>query len=276
MTLHPVALRAADAYLAMADAAAPGLVEALYVVGSAALQDFRPGLSDLDFVAVTSGRIGPAALAALADGHADLARTRPAPPLDGIYVTWDELRAGPLEVPEGPCVREGRFLASGCHERHPATWGRLGSDAVTVRGPLCAGTVIWRDPARLERWVLGTIDGYWQPWLARGARAVSRRGVVALRPRTVEAGVLGICRLHYALVTGLVPSKSDAGLYGLITFPRQWHRIIDEALRIRREPGSASFYRNPYARRREMLAFVRTAADDARALAAATRVRRPA
>ncbi len=276
MTIHPLALRATDAYLAMADAAVPGLVEALYVVGSAAMQDFRPGLSDLDFVAVTSGRIGPAALAALANGHADLARTRPAPMLDGIYVTWDELSAGPLAAPEGPCVRNGRFIASGCHERHPATWGRLGSDAVTVRGPLCAGAVIWRDPARLERWVLGSIDEYWRPWLARSARAVSHGRIVPLRARTVEAAVLGICRLHYALATGVVPSKSDAGLYGLITFPREWHRIIDEALRIRREPGSASLYRNPYARRREMLAFVRTAADDARTLSAATRVRKPA
>jgi hypothetical protein len=195
--------------------------------------------------------------------------------LDGIYVTWDELRTGPLAAPEGPCVRDGRFLASGRHERHPATWGRLGSDAVTMRGPLCAGEVIWRDPARLERWALASIDDYWRPWLARSARALSQGRIVSLRARTVEAGVLGICRVHYALATGVVPSKSDAGLYGLITFPREWHRIIDEALRIRREPGAASLYRNPYARRREMLAFVRTAADDARALIAATSLGRP-
>jgi len=273
MTLHPLALRAADAYLSMADAAAPGLVEALYVVGSAAMQDFRPGLSDLDFVAVTSGQIDRAAMAALADVHARLARIRRAPMLDGIYVTWDELRAGPLAAPEGPCVSSGRFHASGCHERHAATWSRLGSDAVTVRGPLCAGAVIWRDPERLERWVLASIEGHWRPWLARNAGVLPRGRIVPLRARTVEACVLGICRLHYALATGVVPSKSDAGLYGLIAFPREWHRIIDEALRIRREPKARSLYRNPYARRREMLAFVRAAADDACALIAATSVR---
>lgn len=276
MTLHPLALRAVDAHLRMADAAAPGLVEALYVVGSAATQDYRPGLSDLDFVAVTSARIGPAALTALCDGHARLARIRKAPMLDGIYMTWDELRAGPLTAPEGPCVRNGRLVASGCHERHAATWSRLGSEAVTVRGPLCAGVVIWRDPARLEPWVLESIDRYWRPWLASNARPLSRRCIVSLRARAVEAGVLGICRLHYALATGVVASKSDAGLYGLITFPREWHRIIDEALRIRRKSGPKSLYSNPYTRRREMLAFVRAAAADARAFSASTSLRRPA
>jgi hypothetical protein len=36
------------------DAAVPGFVEALYLVGSAAMGDFRPPLSDVDFVVVKS------------------------------------------------------------------------------------------------------------------------------------------------------------------------------------------------------------------------------
>jgi hypothetical protein len=40
-------------YLRIVDAALPGLVEAMYVVGSAALGDFQPAVSDADFVAVT-------------------------------------------------------------------------------------------------------------------------------------------------------------------------------------------------------------------------------
>lgn len=37
MTVHPLVHEIADAYLTLVDAAAPGLVEGLYVVGSAAL-----------------------------------------------------------------------------------------------------------------------------------------------------------------------------------------------------------------------------------------------
>jgi hypothetical protein len=40
-------------YLRIVDATLPGLVEGLYVVGSIALGDFQPAVSDVDFVAVT-------------------------------------------------------------------------------------------------------------------------------------------------------------------------------------------------------------------------------
>lgn len=41
-------------YLEVADRLEPGLVEGLYLQGSIALGDYRPGVSDIDFVAVTS------------------------------------------------------------------------------------------------------------------------------------------------------------------------------------------------------------------------------
>lgn len=266
MTTHPLACRTADAYLAMAEAVAPGLVEALYLIGSAALNDFRPAWSDLDFVAVTPAPPDEAALSALAEGHARLDRERSMPTLDGIYATWDELRAGPLAVPAGPCVEDGRFVAMGCHERHPMTWSVLRSDAVTARGPLSAGAGIWRDPAALERWILSKIDDEWRPWLARGIASRSSGGADLLDPTAVERSVLSLCRLHYTLATGVVPSKSDAGLYGLIALPAECHRIIDEALRIRREPDTPTLYAIPEARRDDLIGFARIALDDAVAL----------
>jgi Nucleotidyltransferase domain len=45
--------RLVSRYLRIVDAALPGLVEAMYVAGSAALGDFQPAVSDADFVAVT-------------------------------------------------------------------------------------------------------------------------------------------------------------------------------------------------------------------------------
>ena len=266
MTVHPLARRAADAHLAMVDAAAPGLIEALYLVGSAAMDDFRPSISDVDFVAVGRSRPDQVELAALSEAHARLADDPSIPELDGIYVTWDDLRAGPLAVPDGPCVKRGRLFAAACHERHPATWSMLGASAVTVRGPLCAGTLIWRDPAHLEAWILRTIETVWRPWLRQASERQSADSEAALEATTVERAALGMCRLHYTLATGSVPSKSDAGLYGLITFPRRWHPIIDEALRIRREPGAPSLYPSAGVRRRDLLGFARTVLADAAAI----------
>ncbi|MGZ6986890.1 MAG: nucleotidyltransferase domain-containing protein, partial [Ilumatobacteraceae bacterium] len=41
-------------YLEIVDSVAPGMVEGLYVVGSFALDDWQPGRSDIDIVAVTA------------------------------------------------------------------------------------------------------------------------------------------------------------------------------------------------------------------------------
>jgi len=84
-----------DAYLHLADAEAPGLIEGLYLTGSAVLNDFRPNTSDIDFVVVTAMPRDKAAIAAFAKAHARLRKRFPRLPLDELYVTWDELKHEP-------------------------------------------------------------------------------------------------------------------------------------------------------------------------------------
>ncbi len=50
----------------------PGLVGGLYVVGSTALVDFRPAVSDADFVAVTREPVTGPQCRALASVHAEV------------------------------------------------------------------------------------------------------------------------------------------------------------------------------------------------------------
>jgi hypothetical protein len=52
MSLPPLVTTIVDAYLDALDTDAPGLITGLYLTGSAALNDFRPRTSDIDFVAV--------------------------------------------------------------------------------------------------------------------------------------------------------------------------------------------------------------------------------
>ena len=269
MIPHPLALHAAEACLAMVDRVAPGLVEGFYIVGSVALDDFRPAISDLDFVIVTGARPGDDLQTALAEGHARLDGEASLPKLDGVYATWDELLMGPFEAPVGPCVEAGLFVSSDIHGRHPMTWGVLRRVAVTLRGPLLAGATIWWDPGCLERWAVESVGSYWRPSLSRMLVKCSPEGVCTLDGRAIERTVLGLCRLHYILATGVVPSRSDAGLYGLISLPRTCHRIIEEALRIRREPAAASIYADPEGRHGDVLKFVRVVLADLPSLASA-------
>jgi len=99
-------------YLALVDGRVPGTVAGLYLGGSLALDDYRPGQSDVDFVAVIQDPLDDAALAELAAIHTDL---RPPFNFDGIYVTYDELADDPAAA-RAPAVHEGRLRASA--DRH--------------------------------------------------------------------------------------------------------------------------------------------------------------
>jgi hypothetical protein len=218
-------------YLDLVDAEVPGLVEGFYLVGSVALDDFRPGASDVDFVAVTADPPTPAARAALSRIHRRL------PLLDGAYRTWTDL-AGPAEAAGDT----------------PVTWHTLARHGIAVRGPHPSTVDIHLDPAALSAWCRGNLNAYWRPWLTRSARLATRRGLVSLSPWAAVWVVTGVSRIHHTLATGEIISKEAAARYAQATFPVRWHRVTGEALRIRRaEPGAG--YRTPLARRRDVLDF---------------------
>jgi hypothetical protein len=236
-----------DAYLQLADAEAPGLIEGLYLAGSAVLDDFRPNTSDIDFVAVTATPLDNAASAAIARAHARMRKRFPRQLFDGLYVTWDELK----------------------HEPHNAcnavTWQTLAHYGRACRGPQPADLKIWTDPDALTRWTFDNLDTYWRPLVksSRSWMALTGYGAVWI--------VLGITRLHYTLATGGIISKEGAGIYALQTFPEKWHRIVNECLRIRRADQArpditsaiaellgqhdASQYSTPFSRRRDVLTY---------------------
>jgi hypothetical protein len=249
-----------DAYLRLADAEAPGLIEGLYLTGSAVLDDFRPNTSDIDLVVVTAMPLDKNAIALLERARARLRKLFPWPSFDELYVTWDELK----------------------HEPHSAcnavAWQTLAHYAIACRGPRPADLGIWTDPQALTRWTLDNLDTYWRPLLNRASRFLSPRSWVALTSYGAVWLVLGVTRLRYTLATGDIISKEGAGLYALRTFPEKWHKVVNECLRIRRadqaRPDVASaiaevfgqhgesLYRTPFSRRRDVLAFGRMVIDD--------------
>jgi len=241
------------AYLHLADAEAPGLIEGLYLTGSAVLNDFRPHTSDIDFVTVTATPLDKAAIAALAKARARLRKRFPQPLFDELYVTWDELK----HEPHGAC--------------NAVTWQTVAHHGIACRGPRPVDLEIRTDPQALTRWTLHNLDTYWRPLLDRSFRFLSPRSWMALTGYGAVWIVLGITRLHYTLATGGIISKEGAGLYALRTFPEKWHKVVNECLRIRRadqaRPDVASaiaelfgqhdesLYSTQLSRRRDVLAF---------------------
>jgi hypothetical protein len=252
----------AEAYLCAVDAEAPGLVTGLYLLGSVALGDYRPGQSDIDFLALTARRPGATDAAALRRAHARIGRRYPRPFFDGCYVLPGDLPRDPGLVRGALDAHEGR-VALATAGLDPIAWHTLARHGAALRGPAPATLRIRDDPATLARWTRGNLDVYWRPWLARAARWPSPLALAGLGTWAPAWGVLGATRLHYTLATGLVTSKTGAGRYALATFPERWHRIVRECLRIRRGDRAPSLYPHPVARRREALDYLAMAIDAA-------------
>src|SRR5215217_8532858 len=107
--------------------ALPGQVEGIYLVGSLALKDFCPGLSDIDFLAV----LDPAAdVNALSRVHRVVSAAHPDVDCDGIYLSAGELARPPAGT--GPSARQGKVALASGDERHAVTWLTLLRHGVTV------------------------------------------------------------------------------------------------------------------------------------------------
>jgi hypothetical protein len=104
-------------YLKAADVALPGLVIALYVVGSAALGVWQQGHSDIDTVIVTSRPLTADDLAALEKIHAALPEM---PKFDGIYLDQALFDQRPVDRRVIPFVVNGEFkIDKPCGELTP-------------------------------------------------------------------------------------------------------------------------------------------------------------
>ncbi|MFF2651652.1 aminoglycoside adenylyltransferase domain-containing protein [Streptomyces sp. NPDC058045] len=266
MLVHPLVHETAEQYLSLVDETVPGLVEGLYLTGSAALGDFVPGHSDIDFVAVSASPATPAQAHALTEVHKLLSVRYPRPHFDGPYVTWRQLADDPAGVPPGPHAHAGRLRHPSSAGRTPVVWHTLARHGIPLRGPDPALLTVDTDPVGLARWTDRNLDLYWRPWWRRSSRLGTPAGLACLGSWAPAWGVLGVSRMHCTLATGEIVSKSAAGDYARDVFGPRWHRILDECLRIRRTTDPHSRYHSPLTRRRDALAYVDTTIEAAHRL----------
>lgn len=232
--------KAAARHLDAADAVLPGLVARLYITGSAALGDYQPGRSDIDFVAFTSRPLSAADLTALASMHGSFLDSGPA--YDGVYLELDELPEVPDDGRPAPHLVDGQFRAdTPCGELTPSTWTEFSRYAIAIRGPQAAGLGITISGDRLRKWQLGNLNSYWRDLADGAAKVWSERDQESLvpDPATVTWCALGPPRLHYTLASGDITSKTGAGHYARQHFP-EYAEVISQTLRWR-ATGDGSF-----------------------------------
>jgi hypothetical protein len=256
--LPPEVSATMSAYVRLVDDKLPERIRGLYLAGSVALDDYRPGHSDIDFVAVSDTALEPSELERLRWVHTELGRMLPDPKLDGVYLTWPALAAAPVGLSVPYCLR-GRFEPRGDFAINPVTWSILHRHPLSLRGP--ATPVVHHDDQMLREWCREWLQSYWGSYV-RSARGYGIYRLYSLSRELAVWGVLGVARPHATIRTGEMISKTAAGAYALEVFPARWSAIVHEALAGRSGSGRSS-YRNIFARRREALAFMEYVISDA-------------
>jgi len=71
----------------------------------------------------------------------------------------------------------------------------------------------------------------------------------------IEWGVLGVSRIYYTFKERDITSKIGAGEYALRTVPHRWHKIINEAMRLRKR-NKKSCYKSIFQRRKYALDYI--------------------
>jgi streptomycin 3"-adenylyltransferase len=217
MTINDVARVDALAHLARLDAAAPGLVVGLHVYGSAVLDDYRPGVSDLDLVAEVTHPLDAADLAAVATAHQG----------DGLRVETVYLPVGTLGTPNGPApwVREGEAHPEPSGDLQPVALLQLARDATTLRGERPA---IEADVAAAQDYCRDNLAGYWAPLVQRLASVLAERAPDApCDPVGAMWLGLGPTRLWHTIRTGEIVSKTRAGTLAAEHWPDLAPDLLD-------------------------------------------------
>lgn len=243
--MHPdTHVRAAlGAYLDILDAAAPSLVEGLYIVGSFALGDWVAGASDIDVVVVTAEPASDDDFGTLRTAHALLAEQHPLPHIDGPYLAWGDLVIEPATGLHRPWTLDGRLHHDGdCFEINPITWYTLATYGVAVRGPSPDSLGIPTDVEARIRFVVDNLRSYWSSVADDVSGACTRTADAVFDGSSFVWCALGALRLHYTAFTGDVTSKRGAGEHGLRVAPTWFHATLTRALSMRAagEVGEAS------------------------------------
>lgn len=225
--LHPSVAARLARYRALMERHGSVPLDGLYLVGSIALDDFQPGWSDIDFIAVTAEPLSSNALDVIETVHRTLAR-EPGPALDGFYLDRSRLGLPPDPAATLPFELAGHFhRRTACFEANPVTWATWHDHGVPILGPPPKDLGLSIDPAALIEFERDNLDRYWIDWV------VSRWAGPA-DSMVASWGVLGVLRLAHVLATGAVASKTAAGHWALSRFARSWRPIVEEALETRR------------------------------------------
>jgi len=210
-----------DRYLDALDEVLPlSAVAGVYLVGSAALGDYRPGQSDLDILTLTHDPLSDAELDELDRMHQEL-ENGSQPHLDAEYAPRECLGRLPKTGVSGHAhVVDGHF-DRGPHGQELVVWATLDQCGITLRGPEARTWNAAPDAAELRAWNLDNLESYWRANFGQHVRDVlAARELDSDLPVDLAVwSAAGPGRLHRTIATGEIISKTASVDYAAELFP---------------------------------------------------------
>jgi hypothetical protein len=216
----------------------PGWITDFYVVGSAALGEYVPGRSDLDFVAVVDGPIPRRSMPRLRALHVvggiqGIVHSRRGGTPNGVFVAGDDVGLPVTKISPIASHTAHRFEVGKGFDVNPVVWKVLAERGIRIRGRDSGDLGLDWQPELLRQWNLDNLNAYWRPLGRRMARGELKKTLSGLRygySWGVSWCTLSAPRLHYSVATGDVVGKRTAGEYALHTFDAEWHAVIQLGL----------------------------------------------
>jgi len=207
-------------YLAALDRVLPAdAVEGVYLTGSATLDDYRHGRSDLDILTLTTRPLVEDELTAIEELHKTL-ETGAQPHADAVYAPRAQIgKLPPEDVAGQGYVVDGQFHRGG-DSQDLVIWANLDQCGITVRGPEAKSLNAAPDASEFETWNRGNLEGYWRMCALQARRAISeRKPDEEFLPYFAVWLASGPGRLHRTIASGEIISKTRAIDYTAELFP---------------------------------------------------------
>lgn len=246
-----------SAYLNLVEVKLPNLIDGFYIYGSVSLGAFDYGFSDIDFVSVSSRKVSDEDLKILKEIHKQIKKEYPKTDLMGIYVMKQDLQWQHKNEKTCPCFIDGVFKGLEKFEKNSIDAHQLKKYGITIRGQAIETLDYTVDWNILIHNMKENLNTYWLNWVKGCERFPSLKHICSyVRLGSIEWGVLGVTRLYYTFNEKDITSKIGAGEYALKTFPEKWHRIINEAMRLRKN-NKNSYYNSVFERRKDALDYMK-------------------
>lgn len=233
-----------DDYIALMNEHLPNVLEGVYIQGSIALNAYVHGSSDIDFITVTNRRLLDLNAKVLTEVHNMIAEKYKNIEMDGVYILWEDLGKVMSEEPIFPVYNGGQLNVEAYIS--PITWWIVKKNGINVIGPDRTSLSIDIQTSDITSYVIENMNSYWVNRIRRMENSI---GELLHLPsdeinKGIEWTILGLLRQYFTLKEHDIISKLGAGEYALQHVPTEWHKVIREAINIRKGARKSLFTSN--------------------------------